>query len=171
MALPKTSTIKTIEMTTTTTASIMGEKKNLRVSLMLLYFSPKRMELSRHRHRRICCLRRHFVVSGETKVVTVVVVIVSILVVVSGDINASFLLVHVSTIVSSTAASINNAKRPLVNALQLPLQRPQDYRQKIDILKRSWKNNKEQRNQQKGSLKHMKKTAPEDKALLKTKCS
>jgi len=47
----------------------------------------------------------------------------------------------------------------------------QDHRQKFEIISRFWKNKREQRNQQKGSLKHLKRTAPEVKVLLKTKCS
>jgi len=48
-----------------------------------------------------------------------------------------------------------------------------DYRQKFEIIIRFWKNKREQRNQQKGSLKRLKRTAPEvksapvDKVLLK----
>jgi len=47
----------------------------------------------------------------------------------------------------------------------------QDHRQKFEIFIRFWKNKREQRNQQKGSLKRLKRTAPEVKMLLKTKCS
>jgi len=49
----------------------------------------------------------------------------------------------------------------------------QDRRQKIEIIIRFWKNKREQRNQQKGRLKRLKRTAPEvksafeDKVLLK----
>jgi len=47
----------------------------------------------------------------------------------------------------------------------------QDHRQKFEIIIRSWKNKREQRNQQKGSLKRQKRTALEVKVLLKAKCS
>ena len=49
----------------------------------------------------------------------------------------------------------------------------QDHRQKFEIIIRFWKNKREQMYQQKGSLKHLKRTAPEvksapeDKVLLK----
>jgi len=41
------------------------------------------------------------------------------------------------------------------------VQSVQDHRQKFDIFIRFWKNKREQRNQQKGSLKHLKKSASE----------
>jgi len=44
----------------------------------------------------------------------------------------------------------------------------QDHRQKFEIIIRFWKNKREQRNQQKGSLKRLKRTAPEVKVLLKS---
>jgi len=43
----------------------------------------------------------------------------------------------------------------------------QDLTQKFEIIIRFWKNKREQRNQQKGSLKRLKRTAPEIKVLLK----
>jgi len=52
----------------------------------------------------------------------------------------------------------------------------QNHRQKFEIIIRFWKNKKEQRYQQKGSLKRLKRTAlevksaPEDKVLLKWWC-
>jgi len=46
----------------------------------------------------------------------------------------------------------------------------QDHRQKFEIIIRFWKNKREQRNRQKRSLKYLKRTAPEVKVLLKTKC-
>jgi len=42
---------------------------------------------------------------------------------------------------------------------------------KFEIIITFWKNKREQRNQQKGSLTCLKRTAPEVKVLLKTKCS
>jgi len=42
-----------------------------------------------------------------------------------------------------------------------------DYRQKFEIIIRFWKNKREQRNQQNWILKRRKRTAPEDKVLLK----
>jgi len=44
----------------------------------------------------------------------------------------------------------------------------QDHRQKFEIIIRFWKNKREQKNQQKGSLKRLKRTAPEVKVLLKS---
>jgi len=46
----------------------------------------------------------------------------------------------------------------------------QDHRQKFEIIIRFWKNKREQGNQQKGSLKRLKRTAPEVKVLLKWWC-
>jgi len=43
----------------------------------------------------------------------------------------------------------------------------QDHRQKFEVIISFWKNKKEQRNHKKGSLKRLKRTAPEDKVLLK----
>jgi len=47
----------------------------------------------------------------------------------------------------------------------------QDHRQQFEIIIRFLKNKIEQRNQQKGSLKRLKRISPEVKVLLKTKCS
>jgi len=47
----------------------------------------------------------------------------------------------------------------------------QDHRQKFEIVIRFWKNKREQMNQQEGSLKRLKRTAPKVKVLLKTKYS
>ena len=44
----------------------------------------------------------------------------------------------------------------------------QDHRQKFEIIIRFWKNKREQKNQQKGSLKCLKRTASEVKVLLKS---
>jgi len=43
----------------------------------------------------------------------------------------------------------------------------QDHRKKFEIIIRFWKNKREQKNQQKGSLKGLKRTSSEIKVLLK----
>jgi len=47
------------------------------------------------------------------------------------------------------------------------VQSVQDDRQNFKIIIRFWKNKRDQRNQQKGSLMRLKRTAPEVKVLLK----